>query len=181
MKSTIKIFAILAMVVGFAVGAKAQTTQIVNAHANVQEKITITDKTDVDFGNVQKNTGTKVFLDPQALANQNVATTAVVGKFTINGSSSAVTVKWPTTITLSGPSNSSLDYTTKVVGAAANTIAAQNAAAELATPAGSQVTLVSGKYYIWIGGSVGDVSTGIPSSQTNGDYTGQMTFSVEYN
>lgn len=183
MKSTIKIFAVFAMLVGFTTISKAQTSQVIGASANVQTQITITDKTDVNFGNVQKGTGSPVYLDPQALLNKNVATTAVVGTFTINGSNSKVTVKWPTTIDLSDglPTPNTLVYTTKVVGATANTKLDQNGAAVLGTPDGTQVTLVGGKYYIWIGGNVGDVTNGISSSQANGQYTGSMTFSVEYN
>ncbi len=182
MKSTIKIFAVFAMVVGFAVGAKAQTSKAVKASATVQETVTLT-PTEVQFGNVQKGTITDVYLDPKGTSHTNIGTVHQVGKLEISGSNnSQLSITWPSSdIQLKNASNDVLHYKVVVNGYNADTPASSSV---ITTGTGNATLSASGKYFLFIGGYLGTNSGDqkIGSGQATGTYeSSDLTFTVEYN
>lgn len=174
-----KLFTSLVLLMCFVVVTNAQVNTNINASATVNDQLLLAKNVDVQFGEVQKNTGTPVYLDPNDAASTNVATSSKVGKFTITGSDKAITVIWPANASLSDGVSHTLTYTTKVVGDASS--GNQAGATVLATPAGTNVTLASSSYTLWVGGYLGVVGTGIANSQVNGTYQANLQFTIEYN
>lgn len=181
MKSTFKIFAIFAMVVGFAVGAKAQTTQAVKASATVQATITLT-PTEVQFGNVQKGTTTDVYLNPKGTGHSNIGTENQVGKLEITASNAShLSITWPSEISLLSGSTP-LFYKIEVNG---NTSDAAGSSTLITSGHDNAVTSATGKYFLFIGGNLGTNSGDkkIATTQPNGLYENStdLKFTVEYN
>ncbi len=178
------IFMAMAMalfIISGSVTAWGQVSTDIEATVTVMDQLTLEVDNDIEFGAVQKNTNAPVYLDPNGAAHTNVATSAVVGKFSITGSDAEITVYWPATINLEDDADpvNQLLFTTKVVGDADD--ANQATAAELTEPSGSQVTIADGEFHLWVGGWLGNTDTGIDSNQENGEYSANLEFTVEYN
>ncbi len=154
----------------------------INASANVVATLTITKNTDIAFGSISSTTAGVVFLDPKSVASNYVGSTAAVGTITISGANSqSIRVGWPANITLSNGANT-LNY---VLGVAGLSTLNQGSSTPLTLTGGyvNLMTSATGKYYLWVGGSLGgSATTPAPlTGQTSGAYTGTASFTVEYN
>ncbi len=185
MKSTIKIFAVFAMVVGFAVGAKAQSAvpADITANANVQTQLTVVEQQSLEFGTVNNKSGETKTISVAGVASSSggaVAQTGVrqgIGKITRSGDaqityvlSSVPTVLKPSSGTSELPiSNFTTAYSSTISGAQT----AGNATVSLPTT----VAGTGNDIFIHIGATV------TPSSATTstGIHTGEITLSAIYN
>jgi len=113
-----------------------------------------------------------VVLDAKGTANANTGSVTNVARFDLGGASSAVTVSYDATVTLSNTdlTPATMTMTPEVVGAAL----AANQATATAVTSSSQVTLASGLYFLWVGGSISQLTT-----QATGIYSGTFNIDVE--
>jgi hypothetical protein len=175
MKKSI-VFLLLPLFSGYIGNVTAQIREEVqiNVSATVLGALTIESKGDADFGNISSTTSGEVFLDPQGSESAYVGATATAGKLLIKGEGSqSVRLGWTSPITLTGTSDD-LSLTFAVSGSGSDI---QVASDDLIADAGFvTVSLNSGAYYVWIGGSIGTLD-----SKAAGLYTGTAYFTVEYN
>ena len=174
MKTLKNLFAIAILSV-IALGVNAQNeSATVAASATVTTQLTITKNVDMNFGNISGTTDGPVKIDPKGSAHGYVGATVAVGKLTISAANStSIKVIWPATIDLSnGTPADDMTLTLDVNGYTTDVPASST---DLTTPA-DVTTSGSGAYFIYVGGSLGALS-----SQTAGTYTGSALFEVEYN
>jgi hypothetical protein len=177
MKITIKSILTIALVMGLGFMANAQKTSSAPASATVLADLTIAldgTQSEIAFGTLSANSPGAVVLDANGTANANTGSATKVAKFDLGGASSAVTVNYDATVTLSNTDTTpaTMTMTPEVVGAALAT----DQTTATAVPIGSQVTLVSGAFYLWVGGSIPRLA-----SQATGVYSGTFNIDVEYN
>jgi hypothetical protein len=169
----------------------AQNTGVINTNLNVGAtvlaQLKLTNNSDVQFGNLSATTPGHVFLSPTGSGHTNTGVSTSVGKFTVEGSTSgSVKVSWPANIVLnSSIGSNTLIYNLQVNGngsdlASGSTILGTGGLGVAAT---ADVTLVAGKYYLYVGGKVGGTagSAANLNAQATGVYTGIANFRVEYN
>ncbi|MFZ9681027.1 MAG: DUF4402 domain-containing protein [Bacteroidia bacterium] len=169
----------------------AQNTGVINTNLNVGAtvlaQLKLTNNSDVQFGNLSATTPGHVFLSPTGSGHTNTGVSTSVGKFTVEGSTSgSVKVTWPANIVLnSSIGSNTLIYNLQVNGngsdlASGSTILGTGGLGVAAT---ADVTLVAGKYYLYVGGKVGGTagSAANLNAQATGVYTGIANFRVEYN
>lgn len=181
MKNLVKIAAVAVLSLGFGVAAQAQNVSVTNtsvtARAEVLAALNFVKDVDPNFGSIAANTPGDVFLDPQDIASTNVGTTAAQGKFTLTAAASkSVRFGWPASIVLNnGNSGENMTFTLAVSGLDADT---QGSSADLTLSSGvvDVSTSGTGKYFLWVGGSLGRLT-----NQPLGIYTGVAEFTVEYN
>ena len=168
---------ILVVLVAATSFAQSNANANVNASATVLTALTITNNADVAFGNIGATTVGAVNIDPKTPASSTyVGSTATVGALTIAGANSqSVRLTWPATLSLSDGASHTMTYTLQVNGLSANT-QGSSSALTLGSGYSDVTTSASGKYYLWVGGSLGTLS-----SQATGTYTGTANFTVEYN
>jgi len=175
MKKSI-IFLLMPLLSGYISTVTAQVCEQaqVSVSATVLGALSVESKGDADFGNISSTTSGEVFLDPQGNESAYVGATATAGKLMIKGEGSqSVRIGWTSPITLTGESDD-ISLTFAVSGSGLDIQAASD---DLIADAGFvTVTLTGGIYYIWIGGSIG-----ILTSKAAGLYTGTAYFTVEYN
>jgi hypothetical protein len=178
MKITIKSILTIALVMGLGFMANAQKTSSAPASATVLADLTIAldgTQNEIAFGNLSATTPGTVTLDANGPnGNANTGSVTNVAEFDLGGASSAVTVSYDATVTLSNtdPVPATMIMTPEVVGAALAT----DQATATAVASSSQVTLASGLYYLWVGGSIPKLAT-----QAAGVYSGTFNIDVEYN
>lgn len=177
MTTTIKSILTLAFVMGLGIMAHAQKTATALASATILADLTITlDATqdEIAFGNLSASTPAAVVLDANGTTNANAGSVTNVARFDLAGANNAVTVSYDATVTLSKTSGTpaSMTMTPEVVGATLNT--AQATATAVGT--GTQVTLASAAYFLWVGGTIPALA-----SQATGTYSGTFNIDVEYN
>ena len=176
MKTIFKSVLALGLVAGLTFAANAQKTANAPASANILADLTIAldaGQDEIAFGNVSANTPAGVVLDANGVNNDNTGTVTNVARFNLGGASTAISVYYDATVDLTDAVSSEvIVMTPEVVGAA--TVAAQGTAAAIAN-AGT-VSLVSGAFHIWVGGSLPTMV-----NQTPGSYAGTFNISVEYN
>ena len=169
----------------------AQNTGVINTNLNVGATILaqlkLTNNSDVQFGNLSATTPGHVFLSPTGSGHTNTGVSTSVGKFTVEGSTSgSVKVTWPANIVLnSSIGSNTLIYNLQVNGngsdlASGSTILGTGGLGVAAT---ADVTLVAGKYYLYVGGKVGGTASSAANlnAQATGVYAGIANFRVEYN
>ncbi len=169
----------------------AQNTGVINTNLNIGATILaqlkLTNNSDVQFGNLSATTPGHVFLSPTGSGHTNTGVSTSVGKFTVEGSTSgSVKVTWPANIVLnSSIGSNTLIYNLQVNGngsdlASGSTILGTGGLGVAAT---ADVTLVAGKYYLYVGGKVGGTagSAANLNAQATGVYAGIANFRVEYN
>jgi hypothetical protein len=177
MKTTIKSTLTLAFVMGLGIMAHAQQTSLAPASATILSDLTIIldpTQNEIAFGNLSATTAGNVFLDPTGDANTNTGTTTNVARFDLAGANDAVTVSFDATVTLTENviGTATMVMTPEVVGDAVAT----NQASATAVASLSTVTLASGVYFLWVGGTITQLS-----GQATGTYTGTFNIDVEYN
>jgi hypothetical protein len=177
MKITIKSVLTIALVMGLGFMANAQKTSSAPASATVLADLTIAldgTQNEIAFGTLSANSPAAVVLDAKGTANANTGSVTNVARFDLGGASSAVTVSYDATVTLSNTdlTPATMTMTPEVVGAAL----AANQATATAVTSSSQVTLASGLYFLWVGGSISQLTT-----QATGIYSGTFNIDVEYN
>ncbi len=177
MKTTIKTILTLTLVMGLGIMAHAQKTATAPASATVLTDLTITldgTQDEIAFGALSATTPADVVLDANGTANANTGTVTNVAKFDLAGADNAVTVTYDATVTLTetATGTATMVMTPEVVGDAAAT----NQATAIAVPSLSTVTLASGAYYLWVGGTIPALA-----NQATGTYTGTFNIDVEYN
>jgi hypothetical protein len=175
MKKSI-IFLLLPLLAGYISNVTAQIREEaqVNVSASVLGALSVESKGDADFGNISSTTSGEVFLDPQGSESAYVGATATAGKLLIKGEGSqSVRIGWTSPVALTGESDD-MDLTLAVSGSGSDIQAASD---DLIADAGFvTVSLVDGNYYVWIGGSIGTLT-----SKAAGLYTGTAYITVEYN
>lgn len=176
MKTIFKSVLTLGLVAGLTIAANAQKTTTAPASATILADLTIAldaTQNEIAFGNVSANTPAEVVLDAKGVNNDNTGTTTNVARFNLGGASTAISVYYDATVDLTDAVSSEvIVMTPEVVGAA--TVGAQGTAVAIAN-AGT-VSLVSGAFHIWVGGSLPTMV-----NQTPGSYAGTFNISVEYN
>ena len=169
----------------------AQNTGVINTNLNVGATILaqlkLTNNSDVQFGNLSATTPGHVFLSPTGSGHTNTGVSTSVGKFTVEGSTTgSVKVTWPANIVLnSSVGGNTLIYNLQVNGngsdlASGSTILGTGGLGVAST---ADITLVAGKYYLYVGGKVGGTA-GSPANlnaQATGVYSGIANFRAEYN
>lgn len=138
---------------GQSVSAQARTRILV--------ALSVTKNADLDMGMYNPGAGTVSV----------AATSPNAGKFTASGSAStAITVTYPTTITISNGA-ATLSLTTTIRGAQDD-----NQAGSTVVGSGEVVILSgTGRHYFWLGGT-----TTIGAGASTGTYTGSLTLSLQY-
>jgi hypothetical protein len=176
MKTTIKSILTLALVMGLGIMAHAQKTLSAPASATILADLTIIlagDQGEIAFGNLSATTPAPVVLDANGTTNANTGTGTNVARFELAGADNQVTVSYDATVTLTnGNQADDMTMTPEVVGAPVNTAQATATAVGI----GSQVTLVSAAYFLWVGGTIP-----ILAGQATGTYSGTFNIDVEYN
>jgi hypothetical protein len=177
MKTTIKSILTLTLVMGLGIMAQAQQTTTAQASATVLADLTIAlDGTQdrIAFGNLSATTPAAVVLDANGTANANTGTVTNVARFDLAGADNAVTVTYDATVILTESISSiaTMVMTPEVVGDAVAT----NQASATAIASLSTVTLASGVYFLWVGGTIPKLT-----SQATGTYLGTFNIDVEYN
>ncbi|MEJ2103690.1 MAG: DUF4402 domain-containing protein [Ignavibacteriaceae bacterium] len=174
MKKLFIILISMAMFVFFSPFANAQSSTCA-ANATVVPTMTISKLADVNFGQILSTTSGAVDLKPTGTGSTNVGTSAAAGEFQITGGLGAsVSVTYDASVTLNGPSSNTMTLNTELAGLSTST----QGSATAFTGSPETITLdgTSGDYYIWVGGSLGSLS-----SQATGTYTGTFNISVAYN
>jgi hypothetical protein len=176
MKTTIKSILTLALVMGLGIMAHAQKTLSAPASATILADLTIIlaqDQGEIAFGNLSATTPAPVVLDANGTTNANTGTGTNVARFELAGADNQVTVSYDATVTLTnGTQADDMTMTPKVVGATVNTAQATATAVGI----GSQVTLASAAYFLWVGGTIPALT-----GQATGTYSGTFSIDVEYN
>ena len=177
MKTTIKSVLTLTLVMGLGIMANAQKTASAPSSATVLADLTITidgTQNEIAFGTLSASTPAAVVLDANGTANANTGTVTNVARFDLAGADNAVTVTYDATVTLTENvvGTATMVMTPEVVGAAL----AANQATAAAVPSLSTVTLASGVYFLWVGGTIPTLA-----SQATGVYEGTFNIDVEYN
>ena len=174
MKKSFIILIAMALFISFSSSANAQSASC-TASASVVPALSITKLAGVDFGQILSTTPSSgtVSLDPKGSSSTNVGASAKVGEFSITGGNAAtVTVTYDASVTLSDASSNQMTLAPDIAGFNAAT---QSSASTINN--GGTITLGStGNYYIWVGGSLGSLS-----SQAAGTYQGTFNISVSYN
>lgn len=169
----------------------AQNTGVINTNLNVGAtvlaQLKLTNNADVQFGNLSATTPGHVFLSPTGSSHTNTGVSTSVGKFTVEGSTTgSVKVTWPANIVLNASvGGNTLIYNLQVNGngsdlASGSTILGTGGLGVAST---ADITLVAGKYYLYVGGKVGGTA-GSPANlnaQATGVYSGIANFRAEYN
>lgn len=145
------------------------------ASAEVFTVLVLEKTVNLNFGDILSNSSPKI--DP-VLATNDVGvglhtsnTAHAAGRFRLSGTEGkVVTITWPVSATLTGPS-STMTWTLAVSGG--TTDGARGGATVVS---GYTPTLPAGYYYLWVGGDLGTLS-----GQAPGVYTGSANFEVEYN
>ncbi len=158
------------MLLGIAGVASAQSlaNQGVTINGTVIQAITLTvSSSTLNLGNMVAGT----IPTPISAASSPIM-------FTLTGNGSSVVSVIFSSVTLSGPSSSTITFTPTVVADSLST----NQGSAPSMSSGSTVTLSgsnysSANYYFWLGGSVGT----LPNTQTPGAYSGTFTLQVAYN
>jgi hypothetical protein len=176
MKTTLKSILTLALVMGLGIMAHAQNTLTARASATILADLTINldpTQSEIAFGNLSATTPAPVVLDANGTTNANTGTGTNVARFDLAGADNQVTVSYDATVTLTnGAPANDMTMTPEVVGATVNTAQATATAVGI----GSQVTLASAAYFLWVGGTIPKLA-----GQATGTYSGTFNIDVEYN
>mgnify|MGYP000043073669 CR=1 FL=1 len=170
---------------------QAQNTGVINTNLNagatVLAQLKLTNNSDVQFGNLSATTPGHVFLSPTGSGHTNTGVSTSVGKFTVEGAATgSVKVSWPANLVLnSSVGSNTLIYNLQVNGSGSDLASASTilGTGGLGVASTADITLVAGKYYLYIGGKVGGTA-GSPANlnaQAAGVYSGIANFKVEYN
>jgi len=178
MKKTIKTILTLTLVMGSVIMAHAQKTITAPASATILNNLTIAldeAQNEIAFGTLSQTTPAGVVLDANGVTNVNTGTVTNVTRFDLKGSNDAVTLSYDATVELSNTDETpaTMTMTPQVVGAELDT---DQATATAVTTAASKVTLASGVYFLWVGGTIPALS-----AQATGTYSGTFNIDVEYN
>jgi hypothetical protein len=177
MKTILKSVLTLALASGLVLAAQAQKASTAQASATILADLTIdldVTQNAIAFGNLSANTPGNVVLDANGASNLNTGSVTNVARFDLAGADASVTVSYDPTVTLTitGGGTATMVMTPQVVGDALST----NQSGALAVASGSQVTLSSGLYFLWVGGTIPQLN-----NQTTGSYEGTFNINVEYN
>lgn len=190
MKNIFKSLMIVVLFVGLGSSAFAQTpdnvTGNIAATATVYDVLGIT-PTAMNFGVLFASTDDIVYLNPHSLASSShVGEDAIIGTAIIDGYNSAsVQVDWTDDVTLTGPTVESVVKTmslnVEISGKATNVAGDQASSTVLgaydnATATADISLSTTGLYYLWVGGSLGQLE-----NQEPGVYTGEVVITVSYN
>lgn len=197
MKTTVKIMAAVAVMMGFAFNAMGQNaTDNATATANVVSTISVTKAQDLNFGQVSVGVDKSVDIDGTATSTGTVTSSAgvTVGRFKVYAEAGSNVGLQFTTLptTLAGPSAAtmSIKYVEDHAGVAKNFAGygtAENAGGATRFDPNSATTVGSGTFptnsldskngiYVFLGGTVEPQGT-----QTPGSYTANITLTATYN
>jgi hypothetical protein len=170
-KLTFSIFALF-LFAGTAAFAQNSAQATADASVSVVQELTLQNNTPIRFGTVAQSAGT-VTLDPQTGNTDNGTGTTSAGEFEAGGMSGAdVNVSYDNTdINLTKDGGGTIPFNATVNGADSG--GGQGTSTGVAD--GDTVTLGSGSYFFWVGGTV-DVA----GDQAAGTYNGTFTLTVEY-
>lgn len=181
MKNTIKFFAVLAVMLGFAVGAMAQSNtdnDKISGKASIIQAMAVTQQVDLDFGIVSQGSAKSIGLtnNVTGLPNQGTQTT---GRFLVSAAAATnvdLTFTTPSDL-VSGGNNLPIGtylYGWDVVSTFAGVTTFTGGTTDIAFPT-NVVETVNG-VYVFIGATV---TPG--ASQVVGDYTADITLTATYN
>jgi type 1 fimbria pilin len=178
MKKLTRLYLIIAFSISLLfcnVTAMPQESVVMTVSADVLGALTITKVSDLDFGNISGTTTGEVFLDPQGAESAYVGATATAGEIEIGGEGAvSIRIGWPESISLSDGAGSIMTLTLAVSGYGSND---QSSSTDILLDGDyATVNLVSNAFYLWVGGSLGQMSAVTP-----GAYAGNAIFTVEYN
>ncbi len=178
MKKLTRLYLIIAFSISLLfcnVTAMPQESVVMTVSADVLGALTITKVSDLDFGNISGTTTGEVFLDPQGAESAYVGATATAGEIEIGGEGAvSIRIGWPESISLLDNFGNDLTFNLAVSG---NGINDQSSSNDLdLTGEYSNVNLEDNAFYLWVGGSLGQMSAVTP-----GAYAGNAIFTVEYN
>lgn len=182
MKNTIKFFAVLAVMLGFAVGAMAQTNTAnakISGKASIIQAMAVAKQVDLDFGIVSQGSAKSIGLTNNltGLPNQGTQTT---GRFLVSAAAATnVDLTFTTPSNLVSLANDNLPIGTYVYGydilnTAASVITFTGGTTDITFPTNT-VETVNG-VYVFIGATVTPTT-----SQAVGDYTADITLTATYN
>jgi len=166
----------LSVIVIFSSYTYAQSTTM-PVSASVNAALSITKNTNVSFGNVVQ--GTNGVMDPQGSGSSGLGSGFTLGKLTIAGTGTAgITLTFSeSSVNLGDGASATMAFTPDFSG---NGSDASSGSADINT--GENVNLVSGAYYIYVGGTLT-----VGASQTAGSYStgasnggGDISVSVAY-
>jgi hypothetical protein len=170
-----KILTAFAMAAFLSTAAYAQSDDV-NVTANVVVDVDVATVTNVAFGDIPA-TGTAI-VDPQGTAHSGLLGTPTVGELTITGAgNNDVVVTWDASTTLGDGASSTITFNTAVSGDAGS----GNQTTSSDINSGDTITLGSGSYTLWVGGSIttsGATTGSYSSNASNGG--GDITFNVSY-
>lgn len=176
MKTIFKSVLTLCLAAGLGIVANAQKTATAPASATILADLTIAldgTQNEIAFGNISATTPGAIVLDANGTTNANTGSVTNVAKFDLAGADAAVTVSYDATVTLTEPLGpTTLVMTPEVVGAELDT----DQGTATAVGSGTTVTLASGVYFLWVGGTIPALT-----AQATGTYTGTFNIDVEYN
>jgi spore coat protein U-like protein len=177
MKSTIKIFAIFAMVVGFAVGAKAQNTdtKTLEANATVLAGMKITKVSDLAFGSIAQGTSKTLSLSGTVSGDTKQGDVSV-GNFKLEATKgSSLTYKLDTPENLVNGANNLPVIFTSEYGTSETYVAGTNTVQD----ADDSITMpTGGVIYFFVGGTINAGGTTPPPP---GTYKANVTLTATYN
>jgi hypothetical protein len=188
MKSTIKIFVAFVMVLGFAVGAKAQVGQSahsdVTGHAVVATQVTVATTKNLEFKNVTP--GVAKTIDLTGNVSAGVANGGEsIGQWTVTkGESTQVALTFSAPSSLAGKVGGTavgktlpITYTAQLSGAAsAINITSSIASGYTVSNAAAAAYYALGSFNVDLGGTVSP-----DSNQTAGEYESNITLTATYN
>ena len=153
----------LALVVGMAAMASAQSSASVSVNATLQRATLTWSATSatLSFGTITL---------PATTAQTTISTSSnsAVALNVFGSAACPISFSYPTTTQLTY-NNANITYTADVVGSSSNLVSA-------ATSLGSGTLSSDGYYYIWIGGNLGSLA----GTQAPGQYSGTYTITVSY-
>jgi len=168
---------LIAICIAFASTFTYAQSATVGVSASVNAALSITKNTDVSFGNVIQ--GTNGVIDPQGSANSGLGAAYTLGKLTVSGTGTAGVVLTfsESSINLGDGVSATMAFAPDVAGYGSDTPASST---DINT--GANVNLVSGSYYLYVGGTLT-----VGASQTTGSYSssasnggGDISVSVAY-
>jgi|GEM_PF-886579 len=192
MKRTISLLSVLALVFAFSGSAFAQPS--ISANANVVSQLSYSVTNSVDFATINADlTSYTPTINPNDGSSSDILEgSPSIARVNISGSSTEdFNLSFPATVTLSedsdGDTNTdALEYTPTVSGTSGNQSSASGGSlisttsSSGTTSADSPLTLSSGAYTLWFGGSLAVGATGGDSTVETGTYSGDFTITIDY-
>ncbi|TYP95666.1 protein of unknown function (DUF4402) [Fodinibius salinus] len=175
MKKTISLLSIMVFVLVLTGTSIAQVT--VDASTDIVQDLTLTNNSDLSFGQISNSQTADAILDPQGNTTANVGGTTSLGEVQITAApSSSIVISFSSLNNLDDGNSNTIGFTADYSG---NTTNNAGGSTDLNTGSSNTVTThgTSGEYFIYYGGTLagGDID-GTPT----GTYDGTITTTVNY-